>query len=192
MFFRKQTNQLSVQCPEQGGTGMRSMPERDGTGATRMPEQGGTGIRRLGQFFALLCLALPTAALHAQGESWPMSGEANGSAQISIGNDQHIQMGFMLPAADGALRHFTAIGPIKSGFAKLQLFLIDVDGRTAELVPYGSVELFLDACGADGEMQIKSEADGSGGKTLDSLVFSMTSPNSACTGKSEADGSGTP
>ena len=219
MFSRNQLNQLSsVRCPEQGGTGMRSMPERDGTGATRMPEQGGTGIRRLGQFFALLCLAIPTAALHAQGESWSMSGEARGTAQISMVDDQRIQMGFMLQTKDEGLRHFTAIGPSKNGFARLQLFLIDVSGKDADLVPYGSIELFLETCGAYGEMHIKSEADGSGGKSeadgsggkseadgsggkseadgsgskTDSRVFSLASSRAACVTKSEADGSGAP
>lgn len=192
MLFPNQLKNRNKSCPEQGGTGMRAMPEKGGTGASLAPESGGTGISGIAHLLMLFCLALPFTGLNAAPEIWTMTGETVGSVQISIDSEQQIHMGFMMVTEGQGVGHFTAVGPLENGFGRLQLYRIGSSGAKAVLVPYGTVELFLDACAADGEMQLKAEADGSGGKSVESLVFSLSSPSVPCSAKSEADGSGKP
>jgi hypothetical protein len=167
------------------------MPEQGGTGIARMPEQGGTGIRAACLALAM-SLALPFAAAQANESVWIMSGELQGPAQVSIDDNQRMQLSFMLADKKQGTLVYAATGTVKDDFARLALFRVDMDGKKGELVASGSIDLFLGHCGADGELRLKSESEGSGGKDFVNHVFSLTQPLARCLLKSESEGSGSP
>jgi hypothetical protein len=193
--------------PEQGGTGMQRLPEQGGTGATRMPEQGGTGISRILGAMVLMA-ALPMAAVEAHEGVWRMSGEIEGSAQISMIGKSRMELTFIAPDTNNEMRLYAAGGTVKGDYARLLVYRIDM--ATEALSAAGTLDLFLGDCSTDAELRLKSEADGSGGKSEAdgsggkseadgsgdkgqvTRVFTLAQPTPRCLLKSEADGSGSP